>query len=136
MVIYVTTPNTGDHRTSVATDMKKIILSELIDDAVQGITILDSRGVPVIHHLPSTVTLKSLRTLLNLFGMIDLAKQTRDESLGELQYVVFKYSNYKVMFMEIPNKRGWLIVFVNPVWHVENVLPKIRQFLSRIAPYL
>ena len=136
MVIYVTNPHTGDNRTTVATDMKKVILSELIDDAIQGVTILDTRGVPIIHHLPGTVTVKSLRTLMNLFGMVDLAKQTRDESLGELQYVVFKYSNYKVMIMEIPGKRGWLIIFVNPVWHVENVLPKVRQFLSKITPYL
>jgi len=135
VVIYVS-PHKSDNKPSAATDLKRIIISEIINDAIHGVTILDQRGVPVIHHLPNTLTAKTLRQVTNLVEVINIIKQNQDESLGEFNYVVVKYANYKVGIFEIPNGKGWLIVFVNPLWHVENLMPKIRQFAHRISQAL
>jgi hypothetical protein len=97
------------------------------------VTILDERGVPLIHHLPNTLTAKTLRQVTNLIEIINIIKQNQDENLGEFHYVTVKYANFKVGIFELPNKKGWLIVFVNPLWHVENLLPKIRQFAHKIS---
>lgn len=132
MVIYVS-PHKNDTKTTMSTDLKKILLTEAIGEAIQGITILDSRGVPIIHHLPNTLTAKSLRQVSNLIELVNIIKEGQDESLGDFQYVVVKYMNYKVGIFELPNKKGWLIVFVNPLWHIENIIPKIRQFATRIS---
>ena len=132
VVIYVS-PHKTDNKTSVATDLKRIIITEIINEAIQGVTILDERGVPLIHHLPNTLTAKTLRQVTNLIEIINIIKQNQDENLGEFHYVTVKYANYKVGIFELPNKKGWLIVFINPLWHVENLLPKIRQFAHKIS---
>jgi hypothetical protein len=132
VVIYVS-PHKTDNKTSAATDLKRIIITEIINEAIQGVTILDKRGVPLIHHLPNTLTAKTLRQVTNLIEIINIIKQDQDENLGEFHYVTVKYANYKVGIFELPNKKGWLIVFINPLWHVENLLPKIRQFAYKIS---
>jgi hypothetical protein len=132
MVIYVS-PHKNETKTTMSTDLKKILLTEVIGEVIQGVTILDPRGVPVIHHLPNTLTAKTLRQVSNLIELVNIIRQNQDESLGDFQYVMVKYMNYKVGIFELPNKKGWLIVFINPLWHIENVIPKIRQFSHKIA---
>jgi hypothetical protein len=132
MVIYVS-PHKNDVKTTTSTDLKKILLTEVIGEVIQGVTILDQRGVPIIHHLPNTLTAKTLRQISNFIELVNIIRQNQDESLGDFQYVVVKYMNYKVGIFELPNKKGWLIVFINPLWHIENVIPKIRQLSHRIA---
>lgn len=135
MVIYVS-PHRKENKTSMATDLKRVIVSEIINEAIHGVTILDEMGVPLIHHLPNTLTAKTLRQVTNLIEIINIIRQNQDEGLGDFNYVVVKYANYKVGIFELPNKKGWLIVFVNPLWHVENLLPKIRQFAHKISQSL
>jgi len=132
MVIYVS-PHRSDSKPSAATDLKKLIISEMINEAIQGVTIIDNRGVPLIHHLPNTLTAKSLRQISNLVEVVNIIRQNQDEGLGDFQYVVVKYANYKVGIFELPGKKGWVMFFVNPLWHVENLLPKIRQMAFKVS---
>ncbi len=135
MVIYVSSDRRDQRPTSMATDLKRSIIGDLLDEAIQGVAILDAKGVPIIHHLPSTVTAKSLRSILNVMGLVDAAKRASDESMGKFQYVVVRYTNFKLLVYEV-HEKGWLILFVNPLWHVENVLNKVRQFAVKIGQIL
>ncbi len=135
MVIYVS-PHKSDNKTSAATDLKRIIVTEVINEAIQGITILDERGVPLIHHLPNTLTAKTLRQVTNLIEVVNIIKQNQDDNLGDFNYVLIKYANYKVAMIELPNRKGWLIFFINPLWHLENLMPRIRQFTHKIVQNL
>ncbi|MCC6019842.1 MAG: hypothetical protein LM577_00495 [Thermoproteaceae archaeon] len=137
MVIYVS-PQKPERKVSEATDLKRLIISEIIDSAIHGVTILDSSGVPVIHHLPNTLTAKTLRHVANLVEVINVVRQNHDESLGDLQYIYIKYVNYKVGIFELPGGKGWLIAFISPLWQgqMESLLPKIRQFAHKISQSL
>ncbi len=109
------------------------MLKELIDgDAVVGAVILDATGSPIVHHLPNTLTMKSIRNLTPVLEIIDRARRVSDELLGQFIYASVYYANFKIAFFPIGNK-GTLILFVNPVWHIENLLTKIRQFVVKLA---
>lgn len=135
MVIYISSDKKDKQRT-MATDLKKSILTELIDEAILGVAIVDKNGVPIIHHLPNTLTAKSLRAILNLVGFADSARKLSDEMLGNYQYLIIRYTNFKLAAFNLPGEKGWVFVFVNPLWHVENVVPKIRQFLFKLSQTL
>jgi hypothetical protein len=108
------------------------MLSELIDgEMVVGAAIIDSNNIPIIHHLPTTLTLKSLRNVLSLLEVAQRARKLSDDLLGPFNYILIKYANFKIAFFNMSDK-GWLMVFVNPVWHVENVMSKIKQFMIKV----
>ena len=112
------------------------MLRELIDgDAIVGAVILDASGSPIVHHLPNTLTMKSIRNLTPVLEIVDRARRVSDELLGQLVYASVYYSNFKIAFFPINNK-GTLIIFVNPVWHIENLLTKIRQFIVKLSKLL
>ncbi|WP_291999070.1 hypothetical protein [Caldivirga sp.] len=112
-------------------ELKKLMLSELIDgEMIVGAAIIDSNNIPIIHHLPTTLTLKSLRNVMSLLEVAQRSRKLSDDLLGSFNYILIKYSNFKIAFFNMTDK-GWLIVFVNPVWHVENAMPKIRQFMVK-----
>lgn len=131
MVIYVSPEKKAAERT-LQSELKRLMLSELIDgEVLVGAAIIDSTGVPVVYHLPNTLTVKSLKSLLSLLEFVDHVSKINDELLGSYQYLILRYSNFKIAFFEISN-RGWLMVFVNPVWHVENAIAKIKQFILKV----
>ncbi len=109
---------------------------ELIDgDAIIGAVVLDASGSPIVHHLPNTLTMRSIRNLSPITEIVERAKKINDELLGKFNYAVFHFANFKIAFFDI-NGKGTLIIFVNPVWHIENLVTKIRQFLVKLARFL
>ncbi len=79
--------------------------------------------------------MKSIRNLTPVLEIVDRARRVSDELLGNLMYVSLYFSNFKIAFFPINNK-GTLIIFVNPVWHIENLLTKIRQFIVKLSRLL
>ncbi len=131
MVIYVS-PDKKVVEKTLQTELKRIMLSELIDgEVIIGAAIIDSNGIPLIYHIPNTLTVKSLKNLLSLIEFADHTAKINDDLLGSYQYLIIRYSNFKIAFFEMGPK-GWLMVFVNPVWHVENVMSKIKQFMLKV----
>lgn len=112
------------------------MLRELIDgEAIVGAAIIDSSGVPVIYHLPNTLTAKTLKNLTPIIELVNQVKKVKDDLLGSYQYLIIKYSSFKLAFFDLAGK-GVLLLFVNPVWHVENVMSKIRQFILKVSKLL
>ncbi len=117
-------------------ELKKLMLSELIDgEMIVGAAIIDSNNVPVVYHLPTTLTVKSLRNVVTLLELAQRARKLTDDLLGPFNYLLIKYMNFKVAFFSLSDK-GWLLIFVNPIWHVENAMPKVRQFMVKVLKYL
>ncbi len=135
MVKYVPVDQKQSEQTREG-ELKRILLSELIDgEVVVGAALLSQNGIPIVYHIPNTLTVKSLKNIISLYEFISHAARISDDLLGPFQYLVIRYSNFKIAFFEIRG-RGWLMIFVNPVWHVENVLTKIKQFMLKVARLL
>ncbi|KUO81490.1 MAG: hypothetical protein RXN89_01595 [Vulcanisaeta sp.] len=131
LVIYVS-PDKKVVEKTLQTELKRIMLSELIDgEVIIGAAIIDSNGIPLIYHIPNTLTVKSLKNLLSLIEFVDHTSKINDDLLGPYQYLIIRFSNFKIAFFEMGSK-GWLMVFVSPVWHVENVMSKIKQFMIKV----
>jgi len=112
------------------------MLKELIDgEAIVGAIIFDANGSPVVHHLPNTLTMKSIKNLTPILEIADRAKKINDELLGPLNYIALHFANFKVAFFNIGEK-GTLVLFINPVWHIENLMTKIRQFINKVSRLL
>ncbi|WP_054841862.1 hypothetical protein [Vulcanisaeta distributa] len=133
LVIYVS-PDKKVVEKTLQTELKRIMLSELIDgEVIIGAAIIDSNGIPpIIYHIPNTLTVKSLKNLLSLIEFVDHTAKINDDLLGSYQYLIIRFSNFKIAFFEMGGSKGWLMVFVNPVWHVENVMSKIKQFMLKV----
>ncbi|MFP3044058.1 MAG: hypothetical protein RXQ96_00865 [Thermocladium sp.] len=135
LVIYVS-PDNKVTETTPSMELKKLLLTELIDgEVIVGAAIINSSNVPLLHHLPNTLTVKSFRGVLSLLEFVQRSRKVSDDLLGNFQYLLIKYNNFKVAFFNMSDK-GWLIVFVNPIWHVENVMTKIRQFIIKSMKYI
>lgn len=135
IVIYVS-PEKKAAEKSLAAVLKELMFRELIDgEAIIGAVVLDSSGSPIVHHLPNTLTMKSIRNLTPIIEMVEHAKKITDDLLGKFNYLVLHFTNFKIAFFDI-NGKGTLIVFLNLVWHVENLMTKIRQFMVKLAKYL
>lgn len=135
IVVYVQ-PGRRTSEKTPQVELKQLLLNEFIDgEAILGAAITDQNGVAIVHHIPNTMTVKSFRNVVSLLEFAQHAARISDDLVGQYQYLVVRYANFKVAFFEIKNK-GWLIIFVNPMWHVENLLVKIRQFMVKISRML
>ncbi|RLF24917.1 MAG: hypothetical protein DRN15_01395 [Thermoprotei archaeon] len=114
----------------------RLILRELIDgDAIIGAAVLDARGTPLTWVLPPTLDLKAVKTSSALIEILLRVKDMEDSRLGRFIYCVVRFRNVKTTAMDIDGK-GYLLLFVSPIWHVELLLPKVRQALNKLRALL
>ncbi|RLE55269.1 MAG: hypothetical protein DRJ40_08790 [Thermoprotei archaeon] len=117
-------------------DSRKRYLMELIDgESVMGAAIIDSSGVPILWHLPPSLTAKSISAVMAMIEYLMKVKQTTTDLLGQHLYTVVRFQRFKVAYFDLEGK-GWLIIFVNPIWHVELLLPKVRKVLHQLTKLL
>ncbi len=135
LVIYVPAERKVVEK-SMQIELKELMLKELIDgEAIIGAAILNTDGEAITYHLPNTLTVRSFRSLRPFVASISHIGKVRDDLIGPCQYIVLKFMSFKLAFFEIP-ERGWLMIFMSPVYNVESVLMKVRQFTYKLSKIL
>ncbi|RLE59873.1 MAG: hypothetical protein DRJ32_03885 [Thermoprotei archaeon] len=114
----------------------RILLDDFVDgDIIYGAVVFNSLGVPIIWKLKPTIALTTVQNLMPLLEAAMKANKLSDPSLGPFFYSVYRFRNVKVSFANIDGS-GYLIIIVNPEWHVELLLPKIRKLLMNLRRLL
>ncbi len=117
---------------TIEKSIQKLFLQELIDnDAILGAAFVDEQGVPVIWQLPPVITSKSAEPLKLALEYLERLRAAKLDVLGDLLYTVFRFRRFKVAYFPV-DRKGWLILFVNPMWHVELLIPKLRKIIAKL----